>query len=313
MIDTNQSAGMRPEGQPAYGSVTDVPVTRLAPREAPEAPTQKRRAGIRPAVLPGVVLEVLQVITADEDNAEQQLEKVIGRDPGFAARVIAAANSPIFPTLCAVTSITSAIRVLGFRGIRRVALTVGAEDLFRCHSEKDLARARHWWKLSCDSAVCARWIGREKRLIVADDAFLAALLHLVGRVQLLNLEPNLYEAVERLTGSGVDVIDAERRVYGSDHIEVATLSVAAWKLPDPLVFALNYREEPLAEEPLGLLRAVANLGISIGSAPVPAEGTEDVALAEWALARIGEEASATPELLAGARKFLAETSARAAA
>ena len=235
---------------------------------------------MKPLLLPGVVLQVVQICASERDDAIHLLEQTISKDPGFSARMISTANSPIFATGGSISSIKSAMMLLGLKGVRNLALSVGAGDLFRCGNKEDLARAQRWWKLSRASALCARNIAKTCRKPFGEEAYLAALLHATGKNQLLTSGTRPYSQAEELMSLGMNVADAERKVFGIDHCLLTMQAVKSWGLAEAIVSAVNYLTIPSPDDSHAPLRAVTALGIAIG-APEAKDGIP--VLQEWTL------------------------------
>jgi HD-like signal output (HDOD) protein len=242
------------------------------------------RVPVKPQVLPNVVIQILQITASGRDDAQMQLEKAISLDAGFAARMLSVSNSAMFQSRGNITTIKQAIMVMGLTGIRNLALTVSVDDLFQCSTREDHLRARMWWRFSCDSAVCAKWVANERRIRVGDEAYLSAIFHSVGKMQFLQALPNSYKEVEELLEKGVSVTEAEQAVYGTDHVQLTIQAIHDWKLPDTLAAGVCYLTAPEHGDPHAGLRAATAIGIAIGH-PTGKDGRPE--LPEWALEVLG--------------------------
>jgi HD-like signal output (HDOD) protein len=259
--------------------------------------------------MPAVVLQVVQICASDRDDAIQLLEQAISRDPGFAARMISTANSPAFAAGGTVSSIKSAIMMLGLKGVRCLALSVGATDLFRFSNKEDMVRAQNWWRLSCASALSARYICKATKKPYGEEAYLAGLLHAAGKNQLLSSDSQSYAVVEKLIERGHNVIEAERRVYGVDHCHLTIQATRTWGLTESIVGAVNYRAVPAPGDSNAPLRAATALGIAIG-APEMRDGQHFVP--HWALKELGIEMEVASTLIRECQIMLSSTVGKAA-
>lgn len=236
------------------------------------------------AVLPHVVYKVLE-LSASTDTAASELEKTIVVDPGFSTRLLALANSAFYGLPKRVSSIREAVAFLGFKQIRQMAMTVGFFDMFVGKNDRESLRRRAWWRHSLDTAICCRWLATESRKLSADEAYTCGLLHFIGKPLLDRHLAGGYERVEQLImTSAYDERSAEHEVFGGDHIEVAIAACTKWRLPETLVAALAYQDEPdeTSLNPLG--SACVSLGSAIASSAVDGPG---MVMPLWALTTLG--------------------------
>lgn len=214
------------------------------------------------AVLPHVVFKVLEV-SASEDAPPLELERAIIVDPGFSSKVLTLANSAFFGLPRRVTSIREAILFLGFRAVRNLAMTIGTYDMFVGKNDRDSLRRRAWWKHSVDSAVCCKWLGFFTRKTQPDDSYTCGLLHYIGKTLLDRFGNGDYERVTMMIESGVPELDAESRVFGCNHIDVALSAAVRWGFPETLVSGLSYLTQPDDDDPDASQRACTALGSAI--------------------------------------------------
>jgi len=191
------------------------------------------------AVLPQVVFKIMEM-TGDDSSSAQCLERAIVVDPGFSIKLLAQANSAYYSLPKKVTSIREAIMFVGFKSVRQLAMAVGVFDMFVGKTDKDSLRRRGWWRVSLDSAICCRELSTGFPEVTADEAYTCGLLHLIGKTILDRYDPTEYEKVEVLIEHGATDLQAEKAVFGCDHVEIAMASAKKWGFPDLLVGGLNY-------------------------------------------------------------------------
>jgi HD-like signal output (HDOD) protein len=193
------------------------------------------------AVLPHVVFKVLE-ISGDADSPAAEMEKAIVIDPDFSSKVLALSNSAMYALPKKVSSIKEAIMFLGFRSVRTLAMTVGVFDLFVGKTDAESLRRRTWWRHSIDTAVCARWLANETKKVNADEAYTCGLLHCIGKTLLDRVGDGDYEEVAKLTFAGESEPEAERKVFGCDHVELALGAAGKWGFPEELIQGIDYLE-----------------------------------------------------------------------
>lgn len=238
------------------------------------------------AVLPHVVFKVLE-ISGSEDAPPLELERAIIVDPGFSSKVLKLANSAFFGLPRRVTSIREAIMFLGFRAVRNLAMTVGAYDMFVGKSDAESLRRRAWWRHSVDTAVCSKSLAFFTRKAQPDDCYTCGLLHLIGKTLLDRFGHGDYERVVMMTDAGVPELDAESRVFGCNHVDVAVSAAERWGFPKGLVSGLSYLTPPDDDDPDKTQRACTALGSALANIAQfrkeHPEADEVHELPEWAL------------------------------
>lgn len=236
------------------------------------------------AVLPHVVFKVLE-ISGNADSPASEMERAIVVDPGFSSKVLVLANSAAFGLPKKVVSIREAVMFLGFRTVRNLAMTIGTFDMFVGKNDRESLRRRAWWRHSVDTAVACRYIAARTRVIAADEAYTCGLLHLIGKTLLDRTGAKEYDLVTKLVSLGATERQAERAVYGCDHVQVATGAALKWSLPSTLVEGLRYLEPSTEATSEGRLRACTALGSVI--AVVARGASEETPLPDWAVQLLG--------------------------
>ncbi len=224
------------------------------------------------AVLPQVVYKIMEM-TSSTDSSAALLEKAIVIDPGFSAKILTQANSAYYALPRKVTSIREAVAFLGFRAVRQLAMAVGVFDLFVGKTDRESLRRRAWWRHSLDTAVCCRFISGKLGLKLGDEAYTVGLLHYIGKTLMDRSNPADYEKVMLLTEKGVTDLQAERAVFGCDHIEVGIAATIQWGFPEVLVKGMDYVNRPIEGSEYANIAALVNIGDKI--ARVAVSGKED--------------------------------------
>ncbi len=241
------------------------------------------------AVLPQVVFKIVEM-TGSDDTSSRQMEGVIIVDPGFSAKILTQANSVFYGLPRKVTSIREAITFIGARSVRQLAMTVGVFDLFVGKNDSESLRRRAWWRHCIDSAVGSRWVAEKHTDVQVEEAYTCGLLHYIGKTVLDRFAPGEYQRVVEALEEGVSDREAERLVYGCDHIEVGQAVAKHWGFPDVLCDGLNYADCPEPDDTNGNLRACVAVGSRIAQIAIEGraayENMGTSMLPAWAMQRL---------------------------
>ncbi len=224
------------------------------------------------AVLPQVVYKIMEM-TSSIDSSAALLEKAIVIDPGFSAKILTQANSAYYALPRKVTSIREAVAFLGFRAVRQLAMAVGVFDIFVGKTDRESLRRRAWWRHSLDTAVCCRFISDKMNLRISDEAYTVGLLHYIGKTLMDRSNPSEFEKVMMLTEKGASDVQAERAVFGCDHIEIGMAATSRWGFPEVLVQGMDYINRP--PDGSEFMRVAALVGLGDRIARVAVEGKSE--------------------------------------
>ena len=184
--------------------------------------------------LPPVILKVIEVAGDDETN-RGALVRLIESDQALASRVLKVSNSAWLGCPGRVSSLDRAMAMLGFDMVRNIALSVLVSHLFFTGRDAGQIRMRELWYHSLGCAVAAEHLARLLKHPQQNSAFVAGLLHDLGKVVLLRWNGDLYQQLARVAASKrapLHVIEGE--TLGIAHPEVAQLLLEDWGFPADL-------------------------------------------------------------------------------
>src|SRR5690606_374351 len=112
-------------------------------------------------------------VTVDE------LADAIGVDGALAGRILKTANSPLYAQSRSVVRLRDAVRILGLRTVKTLALGFSLVDQFRRGAGPGFDH-RLFWERNLFTAVAARAIATKARLPEPESAFMGGLMHGLG-------------------------------------------------------------------------------------------------------------------------------------
>ncbi|HVN43290.1 MAG TPA: HDOD domain-containing protein [Steroidobacteraceae bacterium] len=190
---------------------------------------------------------VLATLCDPSANAED-VARIIGQEPGLAARVLRVANSAYYGASGSVSTLERAFVLLGVDAVRGIA---AAACLNRATSRAaksapfDMAEMlRH----SIGVAAAAEALARMVRRPLAPEAFIAGLLHDFGVTLQLHVDrPGLGAILEALRANPTQGLrELERLHCRVGHERCATVTFEAWKLPPSLIEVVRCHHDPAA-------------------------------------------------------------------
>ncbi len=192
--------------------------------------------------LPTTISAILREMANPESSAIG-LAKLISSDQSLAGSILRVVNSAYYNFPRKIGSLTDAIVILGYKGIRSIILSVTAFRFFTTGASDYLDRKKLWnHALAC--AIIADYLNRKFK-VGEENIFEAGLLHDIGKVVFDYLDPELYQdAVKEAKRKDNPLLSVEPSYFGADHSEVGTLLANHWNLPENIVQAIRYHHQP---------------------------------------------------------------------
>jgi two-component system, cell cycle response regulator len=178
----------------------------------------------------GVALEILR-LAGDEKTTLAAFSAVVESDPAIAGRLLKLVNSPFAGVARRVASVSGAVRMLGIRTVKNLALgfsLLGNHREGRCRAFDFDA----FWSMSLARAVAARGIAQHVTGFAPEEAFTLGLLSAIGHLALASAFPEPYERVLTTAGPGdvARLTAAERDAFGIDRYALSAEMLADWGL-----------------------------------------------------------------------------------
>ncbi len=188
-------------------------------------------------------------IVSDPDVDIDELSRIIGQDPGLAARILGLANAAYFAQPQPVNTVKEAIiRVLGLNMVKSLALSIamcGAFDTSMCPGFE----LEKYWFSALGGAALARRLAMKmapEERPDADGVYLGGLLVDLGVLVLVNSFPKEYSQVlqrQQLEPEG-EMVQLEQEIIGLTSSEAGSWLADRWHLPELVVRAINYQIYP---------------------------------------------------------------------
>lgn len=220
--------------------------------------------------IPLIKEKVAQVINK-EDSSLKDLETVVTHDPSLALSIVSHSNSSRYAQSHKRTDISQALMVLGFNTVKELVKNVPAlpEDLVT-------AEIRSLWIHSLEVAEASRDIASKASGVSKEDAFLAGLLHDIGRIILYQLFRGVYWASTANIKNPLELLDKEEETFGEGHSKIGGWFLQGALLPDRTVLAVEHHHSPLKAVKYRELAATVYVAESLVSMNSdPSSGVDD--------------------------------------
>ncbi len=185
--------------------------------------------------LPMVIARLTRLL-ADPETSVKRVTQLLAEDQALTAKLLKLANSAYYGFAGQVASVSQAVVMLGFGGVRDVALSASVIDLFGSGGEGDelseLFPVGRFWEHSIGVGVACRALARKLRWPDPEEIFVAGLLHDIGKLIMLEHTPDeLLTVLRACRDDDCTFLEAEAR-HEISHAALGRLLVEQWKLPD---------------------------------------------------------------------------------
>jgi putative nucleotidyltransferase with HDIG domain len=242
----------------------------------------------------------------DPNTSAAQVSTALASDQVLTARVLRMANSAFYGAPRRISTVTDAIVLLGMRTIRNMAMAVSCYDVLDREVKSYAMRRGDMWRHAFCVAYGAQIIAKQVRYRATEEAFVAGLLHDIGKVVIsLNLSEEFRQVIEIARGGETPFLEAEQQVLGFDHAEVGARITENWNLPHHLVETILYHHAPSRQPEWSNLTAIVHvsdalcmvLGIGVG-----ADGLR-YPLEDGVMERLGLDPESVEDILAQVSDF----------
>lgn len=199
-------------------------------------------------ILPAVVIRLLQLDGEDERYADMVIE-TIETEPNFATRVLAAANSASSSPASPIKTIAAAITRIGASPAVNLVVSTGVTKVFVPRDAWDKSLWRHALQVaSAARAISLHTIGTK---VHPEEAYLAGLLHDVGRFVMFQEAPELLRRIDDGTwDSPEELTEMEATICGLNHAELGAIACHQWSIPDPVLqVVLHHHDRKIQNQP----------------------------------------------------------------
>lgn len=194
--------------------------------------------------MPQILIKLIEHLQAD-DAGMPELAALIAKDAGMTSKILSVANSSAYHRNTRTVGLEQSLVSLGTDMIKTLVISESVFQTFNSFPHSGSTDLRAFWKSSLTTAVIARDIAKQLEYPHVEEAYLAGLLHNVGRLALLATAPKEYSF--NFTARDDEALCAvEQRTLQITHSEAGAWLIERWNLDSFLADSVLYHHEPVA-------------------------------------------------------------------
>ena len=199
----------------------------------------------------------------DPDGNISEVRDLITRDPALSAKLLRLANSAQFGLPRGVSTVDTAIAMVGMNQLRSLALGACLSGAFPSTPGLDKTV---FWRTSMACAGYAQWLA-EPLKIDEQVAWLTGMMLRLGELLIAQAEPRTLQEIEKLPCIPGVRWQREKRLVGFTEGQITAELARRWNFPMQMVQALQRSADPLAEQAFSRLGAVLHLAGLLAETP----------------------------------------------
>ena len=207
----------------------------------PDQDIRNRLLIARLPAMPQILIKLLGHLQAD-DLGMPELAALIANDAGMTGKLLTAASTSAYHRHGRGANLEQSLVALGTDMIKTLVISDSVFQTFSSFPHSGSTDLRAFWKHSLAAAVLAREIARRIDYPHPEEAYLAGLLHNVGRLALLATAPKEY-AFNFTARDDEDLCAVEQRTLQITHAEAGAWLVERWQLDSFMADAVLYHHE----------------------------------------------------------------------
>ncbi len=210
----------------------------------PDHDIRNRLLIARLPAMPQILIKLIEHLQAD-DAGMPELAALIAKDAAMTSKILTVANSSAYHRNARVVGLEQSLVSLGTDMIKTLVISESVFQTFNSFPHSSSTDLRGFWKGSLTTAVIARDIAKQMEYPHVEEAYLAGLLHNVGRLALLATAPKEY-AFNFMARDDEDLCAVEQRTLQITHSEAGAWLIERWHLDSFLADSVLYHHEPIS-------------------------------------------------------------------
>ena len=194
-----------------------------------------------PALYNAIVCEL-----QSETSSLKRIGDIIAQDPPMSAKILQLINSAYYNLPRQIIDPLQAVNLLGLNMIKALVLAMEIFTKFKTDQVPE-SEIKKLYTHALNTGRIAKMIAKNKSRDkqIAENAFMAGLLHDIGKLLFAAKFPTLFKhTVKLMQRDHISFEKAEKQVWDVTHCQTGAYLLAFWGLPDVIVEAVAFHHHP---------------------------------------------------------------------
>lgn len=196
--------------------------------------------------LPHILLRLMEICSRD-DALISDVAAIVEQDPSLSAKILSMVNSPLYGLPNHVSTVGHAVKLLGIDTVKNIAICASVHGIFSRNKHMRNVNLSQFWTHSLKVATLSRKVAQEVSYASPEEAFLAGLLHDIGRLVLVDVFPEEYTSIFDSDEEDPHALLEKEASWGITHAEAGAYIISRWNLPSLLADCSRYHHEPVED------------------------------------------------------------------
>lgn len=196
--------------------------------------------------LPTIYYRLIEIMDNPRSTV-MDVSEIISSDQSSAAKVLKAANSPIYGFYGRIESISQAISYIGFDEVKNLVIAMTIIDFFNKHFENRNFNPVKFWQHSIGVGIMSRLIGQYLNASGLEVYFLAGIMHDIGKLLFHSTIPDEYSSIIKYAVENeIHIRDAELKFLGLTHDVAGEILAEKWSFPQSIKCTIRYHSNGIS-------------------------------------------------------------------
>jgi HD-like signal output (HDOD) protein len=160
------------------------------------------------------------------------IAEVINYDPAIMSQILKISNSALYKFPSTITTVSKAIQVIGTRSVYDLVLAYGVAFAFK-ELNKDVIDLDKFWELGVNCALLSKYFAEEIGIREPEKLFVCGLLHNLGELVLVQLEPELAKKGAQFSAEDRP-IELQKKYLGFSYSAISAELLKLWGIPEDI-------------------------------------------------------------------------------
>jgi len=193
--------------------------------------------------LPHILLKLMEACNKERGSLKE-VSSIAEKDPSISVQILKLTNSGYYGPSNKVENIEKAVTLVGTNAVRNIAICGSAYEAFNKDKNDKFFNLKLFWWHSLKCAVLARLISKKIRYNQSDEAYLAGLMHDIGKLVLWINFPEPYESLLEMYSEHEDALLGAEKNLVANHYEIGAWLLRRWCFKPFMSDSVFYHHEP---------------------------------------------------------------------